>query len=350
MSFSRLLRPDGCSRARLILILLILGTLPAGAQPLRIAFGSCARISLPQPIWHAIVDWQPGAFVTLGDIVYADTEDMALMKAMYAQMDNVAGFQTLRNSCPFYGIWDDHDYGQNDSGASYGKREEAQQVFLDFLHEPADSKRRKTPGIYDAVYLDAEKRVQLILLDVRFFRSDWVGDKVAEMRYRPVYEPGRTMLGETQWQWLESQLRLPAQVRLVATGVQVVNDTHGYECWGLFPLERDRLFQMIRETKASGLVFVSGDRHFAELSVMDGGVGYPMYDLTTSGLTNTARDGHKAPNNKRVGEAFNGVNFGTVTIDLDADEPDLVLEIRGLDKMPASTHRILLSDLQFQND
>ena len=336
--------------SRVFLVVCMFWTVSVGAEPIRVAFGSCARIDLPQPIWQAVKAWKPDAFVSLGDIIYADTEDMSLMQAMYAQMDTVSGFKALRNSCALYGIWDDHDYGENDGGASYVKRDAAQQLFLDFLREPIDSERRKTPGIYDALYLDDEKRVQLILLDTRFFRSDWVKDDVTRMRYRPVYGADKTMLGGTQWQWLEAQLRLPAQVRIIASGVQVINDTHGYECWGLFPLERDRLFQLIHKTQASGVVFISGDRHFAELSVMDGGVGYPMYDLTSSGLTHTAQSGHKAPNNKRVGDGFNGFHFGALTIDLEADEPALLFEIRDLNNFVPITQKVLLRDLQVPND
>lgn len=335
---------------RYLFIVLMLWSVPAATEPIRVAFGSCARIELPQPIWNTIAGWKPDAFVTLGDIVYADTEDMSVMKAMYANMDTVASFQKLRAMCSFYGIWDDHDYGQNDGGASYVKRDDAQQLFLNFLKVPLKSERRTTSGIYDAVYLDAEKRVQLILLDTRFFRSDWVKDDVTRMRYRPVYDAKATMLGELQWQWLEKQLQHPADVRIVASGVQVVNDTHGYECWGLFPVERDRLFGLIQKTQASGVVFISGDRHFAELSAMDGGVGYPMYDVTSSGLTHTARDGHKSPNNKRVGQAFNGFNFGALTIDLDREEPAILVEVRGVGEVVPITKKILISDLQFQND
>jgi len=332
---------------RLIWILIFMWVSGVSAEPIRVAFGSCARIDLPQPIWTTIGDWKPDAFISLGDIVYADTEDMAVMKAMYADMDTVANFRTLRQACAFYGIWDDHDYGENDGGASYVKRDAAQQVFLDFLKEPTHSQRRKTPGIYDAVYLDDNKRVQLILLDTRFFRSNWVKDQVTGMRYRPVYDAERTMLGEAQWKWLEAELQKPADVRIVASGIQIVNDNHGYEGWGLFPLERNRLFGLIQKTKASGVVFISGDRHFAELSAMDGGVGYPMYDLTSSGLTHTARDGHKAPNNKRVGTAFNGYNFGAITVDLDGDDPVILLEIRDLNNTVAMTKALLLKDLKF---
>ncbi|MDA0708972.1 MAG: alkaline phosphatase D family protein [bacterium] len=218
------------------------------------------------------------------------------------------------------------------------------------MKEPAGSVRRKTPGIYDAVFLDKGRRIQLIMLDTRFFRSDWVTDRVTPMRYRPVYDSKRTMLGEAQWQWLAEQLRLPADVRVIASGIQVVNDTHGYECWGLFPLERDRLFRSLRASEASGVLFITGDRHFAELSAMDGDLGYPVYDLTSSGLTHTAQDGHKAPNNKRIGEGYNGFNFGAITIDLDADVPMVLLEIRALDGSTAVKKEIPLADLKFQND
>lgn len=329
-----------------IVILCLLFTLPAAADPTRIAFGSCARIDLPQPIWNAITAWHPDAFISLGDIIYADTEDMTQMRAMYAQMDTVTSFKRLRQNCPLYAIWDDHDYGENDGGETYPKRDDAQTIFLDFLNEPATSPRRTTPGIYDAFYLDNAQRIQLILLDTRYFRSNWVADQVSGMRYRPVYDSDRTMLGDTQWAWLKDQLQKPADVRLIASGIQIVNDEHGYECWGLFPLERDRLFKLIKNTNATGVLFLSGDRHFAEISAIDGGVGYPLYDFTASGLTHVAIDGMKAPNNKRVGAAFGDFNFGTVTIDLNATDPFLRLQIHDVNGTTKVSHRIPLADLK----
>jgi alkaline phosphatase D len=65
---------------------------------------------------------------------------------------------------------------------------------------------------------------------------------------------------------MEEELRKPADVRVIATSIQFVNDDHGWECWGNFPLERERLLQLIGSTRAEGVVFVSGDRHFTGLS------------------------------------------------------------------------------------
>ena len=39
-----------------------------------------------------------------------------------------------------------------------------------------------------------------------------------------------------------------------------------------FPHERAKLYKLIRDTKAAGVVFLSGDRHLAELSMMEGDV------------------------------------------------------------------------------
>src|SRR5436305_1258001 len=105
----------------------------AGDRPLsRIGFGSCVHQDRPQPIWTPIVAAKPELFLMLGDNIYADTEDMALMRKMYAQLAAQPGFKKLRGACPILATWDDHDYGGNDAGAEYPKKKESQQLFLDF--------------------------------------------------------------------------------------------------------------------------------------------------------------------------------------------------------------------------
>src|SRR5437879_8884535 len=138
----------------------------------RIAFGSCAKQDKPQPIWDAVVETKPQRFISLGDNIYADTEDMDVMRAKYALLDKQPGYQKLKKTCPILATWDDHDYGANDAGAEYPKKREAQQVFLDFFGVPKDDPRRKQEGVYNAqVFGPKGKRVQVILLDGRYFRS-----------------------------------------------------------------------------------------------------------------------------------------------------------------------------------
>jgi alkaline phosphatase D len=299
----------------------------------RIAFGSCAHQDKPQPIWDAIAAVRPDLFLFIGDNIYADTQDMEVMKAKYQKLAEVPGYQKLLKTCPVLATWDDHDYGANDAGADYPKKVESQQLFLDFFGEPTGSPRRKRQGVYDArVFGPPGKRVQVILLDTRYHRSPLKKrEKTApnEGPYLPNSDPKATMLGEAQWKWLEEQLRVPAEVRLAVSSIQVVAEDHGWEKWMNLPHERNRLFQLIRATKAGGVVFLSGDRHLAELSEMDGGAGYPIYDLTASGLNQASQRWRKQEVNRhRVATMNFGNHFGLITIDWDQKDPRLGLQIR----------------------
>ena len=102
---------------------------------------------------------------------------------------------------------------------------------------------------------------------------------MTDRRYRQNSDPSKTVLGIAQWAWMEVELMKPADVRVIATSIQFANDEHGWECWDNFPTERERLLRLISSTRAEGVVFVSGDRHFTELSCELEGA-YPVYDFT----------------------------------------------------------------------
>ena len=208
----------------------------------RIAFGSCADQERPQPIWGPIVASKPDLFLFLGDTIYADTEDMEVMKAKYDKLAALPGYRKLLAACPVLGTWDDHDYGANDAGAEYPKKKESQQLFLDFFGAAKDDPRRKQEGVYDArIFGPTGKRVQVILLDTRYHRSKLKVDKNrprSQGQYVANDDPKATFLGETQWKWLEEQLKKPAEVRLVCSGIQVVAEDHGFEKWMNMPREQ----------------------------------------------------------------------------------------------------------------
>jgi alkaline phosphatase D len=326
----------------------------AGGQerPLRrIAFGSCAQQDRPQPIWEAVVAARPELFLFLGDTVYGDTKDMEVLRKKYAQLAALPGWQKLRKTCPVLATWDDHDYGANDAGAEYPKKDESQQVFLDFFGVPKDSPRRTQKGVYHAeVFGPPDRRVQVILLDTRYFRTPLKkrGKFVrGQGPYLPNPDPKATILGEAQWNWLQRQLRVPAKLRLLCSSIQLVAEDHGWEKWGNFPHERERLSKLLRDTKAAGVVILSGDRHLAELSQMDAGAGYPLYDLTSSGLN----QGHKGwrkleVNRHRVATMNQGDNFGLVAIDWDRPDPLVSLQIRDVTGDITIQEKVALSWLQ----
>lgn len=302
----------------------------------RIAFGSCADQSKPQPVWDGVLARKPQLFLMIGDNIYADTEDMSVMRAKYAQLAEKPGFQAVRDLCPVLSTWDDHDFGENDGGAWYPKREESRQIMLDFFRVPADSVRRKRPGVYGSyAFGPPGRRVQVILLDTRYFRSRATPDTrpPAEKRklnlvgwYVPSDDPQATMLGDDQWKWLEEQLREPADVRLICSSVQVIAGEKGMESWGCFPAERRRLYDTIARTGAKEVVFLSGDVHFSEISrTVDG--PWPLYDFTSSGLTNANPVWASAVNPHRVSpSAYAKPTFGMVLIDWSGEKPVITLE------------------------
>jgi alkaline phosphatase D len=311
-----------------------------------IAFGSCAKQDRPQPVWHAIAAQQPDVMLMLGDNIYADTTGMGVMQAKYRKLAHKPGFKLLRQSTPILATWDDHDYGRNNAGRRYPKKAASQQAMLTFFNEPADSPRWDRPGVYRAWrFGDKGQRVQIILLDTRYFR-DPLRTKTIDGRTHnlPHRDEQTTLLGEAQWRWLEKQLKKPATVRLIGSSIQVLPKRHRFEKWHNFPHERERLFQLIEQTGASGVVFLSGDRHIMELSRDRDSGPYPMYDFTSSGL-NSGSEHFTSPNQYRVGEIQHGDNFGLVRIDWRAEPTTITFEGRAADGRRLMQHTVKLNTL-----
>jgi len=321
-----------------------------------IAFGSCAYDDKPQPIWDEIIAHEPDLFLMIGDNMYADVPDVPATGAEIADdweaLGAMPGFQRMKAHCPIEAVWDDHDYGLNDAGREWHLKDEAQRLMLDFFEVPADDERRSREGIYFSSVSGPEgKRLQVIGLDTRYFRDGLVSRNPEYRRadglgpYSPrVYGQG-TLLGEAQWAWLEERLREPADVRIIASSIQVVAREHGWECWGNFPHEIDRLMTLIEETGANGCVFISGDRHLMELSVDDRIGPYAIWDFTSSGLNETARP-VKDPNRWRVGEVTRDTNYGVIRIGWNSEDPVIRFEGYSDDREVLMRESVRLSELQ----
>jgi alkaline phosphatase D len=334
---------------RRIAHLLVLGiALPAAAQekPLtRIAFACCADQDKPLPIFDKICDLKPELYIAMGDNIYADLkrepalDEMASMRKKYEKLGALPGWQRLIKTCPMLVTWDDHDYGKNDAGVEYPHKDESQQIFLDFFNVPKDSPRRTQKGVYNsAVIGPVGKRVQVILLDTRYFRSKLKkeakplpGTRIVP--YLPNTDPDATMLGADQWKWLEEQLKQPAEIRLLVSSIQLVADEHPHEKWSNLPLERDRLYKLLRDSKANGLIVLSGDRHLGEISMDPKAIGYPLFDITSSGLNQGTKDWRAPtePNRHRIAMMAHGDNFGMLTIDWSRASPMISLQVRDVD-------------------
>ena len=321
----------------------------------KIAFGSCAEETKPQPILDLVVKHNPDVFVYLGDNIYGDTEDMNVLRAKYDSLAKKPEFQRLRNSTRVLATWDDHDFGWNDSGKHYPYKEQSKKIFLDFFNEPSNSDRRKHEGIYTSyMFMTGNKRLQLILLDNRTFRSNlryYRGELNDDGRYfypldyYPLQIEDSVLLGETQWQWLESELRKPADIRIIGSGTQFGISYNGYEAWANFPHEQKRLLDLIKKTRANGVFFITGDVHYGEISKLERDGQYPIYDITSSGITSTWH--FPTPNDNRIEGPVMDNHFGLITFDWSKPDPEIKMEIWDIRDNQRVEHTIKLSHISF---
>lgn len=288
----------------------------------KIAFGSCSYQKKPQPILNNIVDKNPDMFIYLGDNIYADTRDTNVLIEDYTTLASKPEFQNLVKNIPILATWDDHDFGENDAGREYPIKKESREIFLNFWNEPKDSDRRKNEGIYHSqIYGKGDKTLQVILLDTRYFRDKLIENTKIEgykNDYIPNSSPDSTFLGNEQWIWLENEFKKEATIRIIASSNQFSHEYNGYESWTNVPHERQKMINLISLTRANGVIFISGDVHWAEISKISPKEQYPIYDITSSGITQTW---HKLePNKYRVGEACRDNNFGVIDINWEKEE------------------------------
>ncbi|WP_423998699.1 alkaline phosphatase D family protein [Maribacter sp. IgM3_T14_3] len=290
-----------------------------------LAFGSCNRIDLPNLLWDDILNTKPDVWVWGGDNIYADTDDMAALRAMYTKQKEQTEYKKLVATTDILGTWDDHDYGLNDGGVEFEAKDASQQEFLNFMNVPEDSPLRKRKGVYNAKKYDiGDHSITFIILDTRYFRTKLTPDTETSKRVKPNEYGDGTLLGDVQWAWLENELNTSkSDFNIIVSSVQYLSNEHGFEAWGNFPHEVDKLAKVIADSKAAGVIVLSGDRHISEFSktVIDG-MNYPLIDFTSSGLTHAYRGFAGEPNKYRVGEVVFTESFGILEFDFNAKKVD----------------------------
>jgi alkaline phosphatase D len=324
---------------------------PAASTVLeRIAFGSCLDQRRPQPVWRAVLAKAPQLFLMMGDNVYGDTRssDLAELKAAYRAQAEQPELAVLRARVPVLATWDDHDYGLNDASAAFPWKEGSRRLFAEFWNVAA----RELPagGIYRSRIVGPPgRRVQIILLDLRSFRSQFDEVPLTERqspsaRYRPAPAgDSRTMLGEAQWAWLEAELRQPAAIRLVVSSTQLLAEGHRFERWGHLPHERERFLTLLSSTGARGVVVLSGDRHRGAIYREAGRLAYPLHEVTSSAL-NRSVAGADPDDSGRLTPMLGQDNFGLVAIDWATRRLTLSLN-RASDGEAAHTLELRFADL-----
>lgn len=285
----------------------------SASDTLKIAFGSCNRQEKPQQFWNQIATLKPDRWIWLGDNIYADTEDMGKMKSDYDRLRNSPEYANFVHRVPIEGVWDDHDYGKNDAGLEYPKKDSSRLLFLDFIqHDSVTRKEILSRGgtFYHRMHRIGDLNVCLVFLDTRWFRSPLLRSEEQGRKYK--HSETGTILGKEQWTWLDSVIHTSeADLTIIASSIQVLSNEHGWEKWGNFPSERERILKLL---EGKNVIILSGDRHITEFSVLQRPGNAPLYDFTSSGLTHTWKQYEEEYNALRVGRLYNIKTFGGMEI------------------------------------
>lgn len=254
----------------------------------KVAFGSCNYVNDPPfdrpgtpygdspEVFAAIAKRRPELMLWLGDNCYyreADWLTESGMRYRYAHTRAQEAVQPLLAATHHYAIWDDHDYGPNDSDRTFRGRDVSLKIFKDYWANPSYG-TSGTPGVFGRFEWGD---IEFFMLDDRYHRSpNRISEKAAD----------KVMFGEAQMRWLAESLRASeAPFKIVVGGNQMLNPLNTFEGFNQFPVEQKKLIDFIREEKIPGVVFLSGDRHYAELLRRTDPGMYPLYDFTSSSLT-----------------------------------------------------------------
>ena len=239
----------------------------------RMAITSCMKIGRPQGSWNLLLEQQPDFHLTVGDTHYADTTNPTVQLKHHVTYRRVKEFANVLRQVPTYAIWDDHDYGPNNSDGTAKGKEFSLAGWKQAWPNPA-SGTSDTPG---AFFKFSRGDVDFFVVDGRYHRSP---------NEFPDDEKKR-MLGDAQFEWLLDGLKnSKAKFKIIASG-SVLHHSK-VDGWRIFTFSRHRLFDAIKKHKISGVMYVGGDMHQSLVwqHHESDRVGYPMIEIMSSGITN----------------------------------------------------------------
>ncbi len=268
------------------------------AQTTRIAFGSCVK-SGESSIWGSIGAKKPDAVVLLGDNIYQSEKQFGDKKAildLYQQVYSYPLARTLLASTRILTIWDDHDFGPNDSDSTYLGARASLEVYRQFWNPPAPPAELPDSIAFQKTLAN----ISIYGIDNRSYRIN-------------AGKGGATYFGAAQMSWLIRALQAdPADVILLASGTALLGDSGHPDFLSAFPEEYGKLKTVIGLIKKP-VVVISGDRHYGEIMEYRIG-GRKVIEAISSPMTAEVKPANQVTRNSGSMGTFHGHNFGLLNI------------------------------------
>jgi alkaline phosphatase D len=286
-------------------------------------------------VFESIYKESPDFMLWLGDNVYlreADWDSRTGIMHRFSHTRSVKELQPLLGSAHHFAIWDDHDFGPNDSDRSYPLKNVTLEAFKLFWSNPnyALGEKGGITGTFSWNDID------FFLLDNRYFRTP-----------NKNYTGERTQLGEDQFQWLiDALINSRSPFKFIVIGGQVINPGTQHETLETYKEEKERLFKSLKDADIHGVFFLTGDVHHTILHKMERDGLYPIYDLSVSPLTS----GTYSPREKNEymvdGTLFTERNYGIIEVTGPRTARKLRIKIKNVDGKDVWQKEIEARDLK----
>lgn len=244
-----------------------LATFGTGARSFTFGVGFCENNTLGNtvqnnPAWTQYVSKGVDFLLHIGDLHYynINTNDINRYRVAYNSVISEAAHRTFWSQHPVIYVWDDHDYGPNDSDSTAPGRPAARAAFRETVpHYPLAAGGGNEP-IY---YTFDVGRCRFIVTDLRSERTPYT---VAD-------NPTKTVLGTEQKKWFKEQLlaaNADPGVGVIFwacsfpwTGTGSPGAFPPRENWAAYPTERAEIATFIKSNNVQNLFLLSGDMHAA---------------------------------------------------------------------------------------
>ncbi|PHS17084.1 MAG: hypothetical protein COA86_10515 [Kangiella sp.] len=191
-------------------------------------------------------------------------DDKNILDAFRSKYNRVFGssYQNLTTNIPMMAMWDDHDFGEDNSDGTYPYKQQARQAFVENF--PANPYEDDNAGLY---YSFSVADVDVLVLDTRWYRSPMQNED----------NQNKLMLGKKQLAWLlENLKKSTSKIKIVFSSVPLNDyggDTSsnrpGYDSWVGYQHERSQVLSFIETNNIEGVLFFSGDQHYPSAHILN---------------------------------------------------------------------------------
>ncbi len=296
-------------------------TFPEGAASYTVAIGSCARVGSNGQVFDTIRELDALFYLIAGDLHYGDNgrNDIARYQEVMDLTLALPAQAALYQQTPIAYMWDDHDYGGNDSDGNSPSRQAAMAAYRE--HVPSYGLSGDESAIYQAFTVG---RVRFILTDARSARDLTNEDSSDAV----------SMLGAEQKAWFKAELLDSSRSHELVVWLNpvpwVAEEEGGADHWGGYTVERRELADHIADNEIDNLLMIGGDAHMVAIDdgtntdySSDGYPGFPLIHAAALDRPGSVKGGPYSE-----GSSGAGGQFATLEI-LDTGDT-ITVEMRGL--------------------